>query len=849
MLHTAIANLKLRHTAAIESADARLKALEDELAVNKGVVNNLLELIDDLTEDLSREAYGRRREISLRLGLLSREEALSERLRRWVLRANECRNKADSPEDVLMACTNLVQDAESLLVGLDGDSLQEGDLTGSLGRILAAHSTVAMLQDELHRESTRRLLLEQRIASLESQFQSHLSPTNNSREKVSPISSIFAWPSSPSFLARSSAPEPATPISAFGSPRDSVPLVNDEFTKVQAPRRTPPTIHVVAENEIQEDVGLDNESNGEKKTTQNPSPAVIDTISLEEADGTVSINVPVPNLDSSAFFRKGIPSDDKFSDALQSQTNGKVDSSLDELGRPTSDLSPPVDTSPIASVTSTEVVDSLSTDTPPPQQIEVHLGPPGTDNSHEYREAIGSPSGAPHRTGPSSREFASTTLPSSNASRDEVGEYERDDEPEKATITSLPKSRESGLSMYDEASGGAPSEIDGIPLPTSPEQGHHSVAKVSTPTGLDGDAKVPDHDCSQDTELGDITTHKPEEDEITVDARVVSAKPAENQESCKNIDEIVSTVELTSPVADAPIDLGDDADVLPTSPLTNLRTLISQLPQVRRYEPLQHSFRDCSIALGELKLKTMPEMRRVVDRLDDYCEDARVELEILIADDERIAKGYETLLVVPGALEDLDLEHLTKEIGVFVEGSGEALQAALKKLNSKLDNLQHDIAILKRRVHETSNTDDVFSDEEPPRTGASGWTSWTGALLPSSRPSSPAPTFGSVITSPHRRQGSNASRMSTSSLSKGDDGYQNLGLRIPLPRARTTSYLDVGRKTPLPSPRIRTTSGMFNVGFGGGRSFSGPLATTSFGERKDIDDQSKGRLLGDNDVE
>jgi hypothetical protein len=40
----------------------------------------------------------------------------------------------------------------------------------------------------------------------------------------------------------------------------------------------------------------------------------------------------------------------------------------------------------------------------------------------------------------------------------------------------------------------------------------------------------------------------------------------------------------------------------------------------------------------------------ILARLDDFSEDARVELEIRLADEERIARGYATLLAVPGAI-------------------------------------------------------------------------------------------------------------------------------------------------------------------------------------------------------
>ncbi|CAG8774402.1 7654_t:CDS:1, partial [Acaulospora colombiana] len=88
-----------------------------------------------------------------------------------------------------------------------------------------------------------------------------------------------------------------------------------------------------------------------------------------------------------------------------------------------------------------------------------------------------------------------------------------------------------------------------------------------------------------------------------------------------------------------------------------------------------------------------------VERLYDYCEDARVELEILVADEARIAQGYETLLKISAA-EYLGNENWRQKIDSFIEGTDPSIEKAKSNFESKLDNLMHDIAIIKKTLHD-----------------------------------------------------------------------------------------------------------------------------------------------------
>ncbi len=121
--------------------------------------------LDEATEQFAREAYGRRREIALRLAVVGREDQLVEALRRWVRRTQETRAK----EDVLIErrLDSIISDAGDLLALVDGAAPREADVqgagtsTGSVARIVVARDTVSALVEELQMETERRVQLEQ----------------------------------------------------------------------------------------------------------------------------------------------------------------------------------------------------------------------------------------------------------------------------------------------------------------------------------------------------------------------------------------------------------------------------------------------------------------------------------------------------------------------------------------------------------------------------------------------------------------------------------------------------------------------------------------------------------------
>ena len=248
-----------------------------------------------------------------------------------------------------------------------------------------------------------------------------------------------------------------------------------------------------------------------------------------------------------------------------------------------------------------------------------------------------------------------------------------------------------------------------------------------------------------------------------------------------------------------------------------------------RYDELQHAFRDCHLALRELSqiLQALPPstsalptsaLQTILARLDDFNEDARVELEIRIADEERVARGYATLLAVPGAIASAEeAQDVESAVRAFVDGSDAAVARALSQFARKRDDLEHDIAALKCAVHELPQAQ-VPSSPSPssrPATPATGNTpsSWTslaaGLFAPggSSRPASPSPTFGAVVTSTRTRRAVSSDAGPLVTLQ-----HQ---LRIPMPELHHHHHRAAVSPSPVrPGSRARTTSGMYMLGLG-----------------------------------
>jgi len=185
-------------------------------------------------------------------------------------------------------------------------------------------------------------------------------------------------------------------------------------------------------------------------------------------------------------------------------------------------------------------------------------------------------------------------------------------------------------------------------------------------------------------------------------------------------------------------------------------------------------------------------LNTAVQRLDDFCEDARVELEILVADEARIANGYEALLSLSSSAAPLD-EKLLQEIDEFVDGSAASVVKAKSTFERKLDDLEHDISIIKRTLHTQviEGAESVVDGEQTEVTSAyplgGNWGGWTSNLslanptsIPPSKSMPPPPTFGSVARGPIHRSPSLASLHSVAPASPVSP-FEGMGLRISMP--------------------------------------------------------------------
>lgn len=280
-----------------------------------------------------------------------------------------------------------------------------------------------------------------------------------------------------------------------------------------------------------------------------------------------------------------------------------------------------------------------------------------------------------------------------------------------------------------------------------------------------------------------------------------------------------------------------------------------------RYDHLQKAFRECHTTLKELakSLSSVPQsdtvglVRITVQRLDDFNEDTRVELEIRSADEERTTQAFRTLLRVKGAIvggEEMgDLEQ--KVIG-FVEGTDNSVSRTMRQFSQKLDDLTHDIASIKAFVHDLPH-------HVPEHSRSSGrWSTFTTSLLgqrSDSRPVSPAPTFGSVMTTPRLRHAPSLPHLHKSPTQEPSDPLAELHLRIPIP-----SPIPVSSSPPIarpPSRQQRTVSGMHILGIGPrGGLLGSPNASrrTSFTQVPVFDETAEvmdvsSNTADDNDIE
>ena len=162
---------KERHAATLSTMSAEIAELRKTLSSERQQTMRLRDALDELSEDLSRESYGRRREISLRLALLAREERFVEGLSRLLRKVKETStfintNDPESLNRLQDVLNNTVSGVENILQSLDGELSSDEVPPGSVARVIASRDAVSNLIREMQVELDKRLVLERELSLL-----------------------------------------------------------------------------------------------------------------------------------------------------------------------------------------------------------------------------------------------------------------------------------------------------------------------------------------------------------------------------------------------------------------------------------------------------------------------------------------------------------------------------------------------------------------------------------------------------------------------------------------------------------------------------------------------------------
>ncbi|KAK7038423.1 hypothetical protein R3P38DRAFT_544485 [Favolaschia claudopus] len=329
-----------------------------------------------------------------------------------------------------------------------------------------------------------------------------------------------------------------------------------------------------------------------------------------------------------------------------------------------------------------------------------------------------------------------------------------------------------------------------------------------------------------------------------------AADPTSSSEASTNFTSLTPAPAIAFPSTnDLPEVIGVDLHVTASPMPQPTHPLLAELAAAHeRYTALQRAFRDCHAALQELRSAlqdppgaTSPQqtetLKSAVERLHDYTEDARVELEIRVADGTVLARGWEAIVGLPPPTPASPRQYssdgggeegeVRKQIAAYLTRDAE-VEAGFRR---KLEDVEHDVAVVKGVVYAPPSVSSVSDSPEPPQPvspvpqkAEGGWAAWlTGGTAASANgrrtPPSPgfgladAPTFGSVMTSPRLRHSASAARLaSRGGTPHSTNPLEGLGLRVPMPMQ---VYVPPQQQQ-QPQPRQRTISGVYMLGLGMG---------------------------------
>ncbi|KIM36433.1 hypothetical protein M413DRAFT_31670 [Hebeloma cylindrosporum] len=769
-LRSTLSTLKARHEGTLSTLSSQNFALSTQLRSSEVQNERLRSALDELGGEIIKESYGRRREVALRIKMGGREDRIVEGLRRWVRRGDEAlRTMKDASTTALLG---MVQDARILLESLEEGAFDEGtalSLSGSRARAFLVGNGLDGLLDELREENDRRVMLEKKIASIRLEDSGTSAPPNVDDDVPPKV------------------------------PEKSYPIVTE---KVDQP--------------LDESVESNPATSPEKLYPPIPStttPPVLD-LSLLKVDR--ALDGPPDHV---------------------SQVQGE--------GRSDSLISRKTQSNPAAPTLPPEKI-YHPIPTPPPPVVNRDL------DDHDSQTRGGQSDSSilliePRAKSPPAKKV-DPLIPT----------------------TTTPPVIDQGLSKVDQAvNGTSPDEehslstkaktldVEETPTPTSSLHSESELAsspKIDTHVSLDhseAPGMVDTDNSSTSPILVDEKGAPPPPDDISPDNSPHLTAPVAHATHCIEDAPTSTDLERTAPIPfpSAPIIVTPERNPSP-------HPLLADLARVsKRYDDLQRAFRDCHLALEGLKVSLtthssppMPAdiLEAALGRLDDYTEDARVELEIRVSDEALLAKGYEALLCVPGAMasaavhgegHDKDSSDAPTQLEVetqieeFVSGNDRAVRKARDTFARKLEDVQHDIASLKRAIYDpdsfipSSSSSSHFQTLTPSAStstlnlaaptkadtvnGSGGWTSWirSSPSRPSSPGMGPAPTFGNIMTSPRLRHSpstgsfQNQTQGQTQGTRRGSffglgsapseptkDPLAQLGLRVPMPNFGISSH-------------------------------------------------------------
>ncbi|KDQ50094.1 hypothetical protein JAAARDRAFT_200258 [Jaapia argillacea MUCL 33604] len=873
-LQTSLESLKTRQAATLSTLSTQITSLEHTLTQEKHESSRLRDMLDELTEDISRESYGRRREVALRLKMLGREEGLVEGLRRWVRRGKEELDRVDGDGDedeevekweVLDSFERVVKSGVAMLESLDGGRGGDGDSSlyregsgdgeegmsaGSLGRVLAAESAVGMLVRELEVEMEKRMEVVRRLGELgvgmEGLDGEGLDEGIRDGEIVDEVVRVSG---------------DLSEDTRDGGVIDVVP----QDIEVESAARAPPTDEIKEKLDLGlqvDQLGIGGESESlidlppaSHSSLSKPDISLVQIFLADRPEGFVQGPCPpdMENGDSSVEYPRAAEVGSVRETSVELTIGeGSLDGAV-EVTRPND----PVDGNPLIQellepsenllVHPSLVEGSLSTDS---SQLDVDSAPTSEPSIPVPAETTVRPPSLPDATIQNTSENTAVDISSipNTPNRGTLGDVA----PSSALISTRPEqpletSPILGLVSFPEQGQEPPveeRELEGEDLMLGSEEvvvvdGGSVAEDVETPSERSPSS-------APATPLLIITEPEPPTSEVFDKALAHTLSPV-HAPSPTHTPSLTHTPSATHiPLSEHTARPTQTPSPTPTPPLTSRQAvLLASLLQVKdRYDDLQRSFRNCHLALKDLKStlsspssasssSMLPLLKTAVGRLDDYNEDTRVELEIRVADEERIVRGYQTLLSVPGAISDeVEWREVEGDVRKFVDGGGDR-EKVREGFGKKLDDLQNDIAVIKRTFYEIEST----PSPSTPSTPSGGWSTWTSGLLGGggspSRPATPAKTFGNVMTSPRLRHPNldGTRKTSASHDSNPADPFGSLGLRIPMPsyvpsppRPETTTTIrpqigmNIGIGTPPPGQRQRTISGMYMLGLGSRRS-------------------------------